>query len=243
MSAPTDIHSLAGAYALHALDAGERELFDDHLAGCSVCRNEVAELRETAARLADDAWEIPPPRLRQQVLNQIASTRQALPPMRRSSRRGPMIRHRTRMLVAAGVAAIVAAAGVYAVQELRLRDQRISAHAEAQRIEAVLTAPDAVLRTSAVQGGGTLTIAMSPSRDQAVIMLRDAKTPDWNKVYQFWLIQGANPNPAGHLVRDQNSATRVVSGVRGMNVLGLTMEAPGGSVTPSLPILAQIPLT
>lgn len=242
MSTPTDIHSLAGAYALDALEPAERELFDDHVIGCAVCAVEVAELRETAARLADETWETPPPRLRQQVLSQISSTRQQFSGVRRSSRRQPLIRHRARTLIAAGVAAIVAAAGVYAVQELRLRDQRISANAEAARIEAVLTAPDAVLKSATVQGGGDLTIVISRGRDQAVVMLRGAKEPAWNKVYEFWLIEGANPKPAGVLDRDQNGATRVISGVRGMNVLGLTLEPPGGSLTPSHPILAQIQL-
>src|SRR4029453_8688488 len=60
----TDIHALVGAYALDAVDDLERAAFDRHVAECVNCRAELDELRETAARLADPAWSVPPPRLR-----------------------------------------------------------------------------------------------------------------------------------------------------------------------------------
>ena len=68
---------LTGAYALDALDATDRETFERHLAGCETCAEEVASLREAAARLADDSWSTPPPRLRRQVLER--STTPTLP--------------------------------------------------------------------------------------------------------------------------------------------------------------------
>ena len=45
MSQPIEIHTLAGAYALDALTEIERAGFARHLAECSVCATEVAELR------------------------------------------------------------------------------------------------------------------------------------------------------------------------------------------------------
>ena len=63
MSRPRDIHSLAGA--VRAARAGRVERADVRsgtCAGARRCAAEVAELRETAARLADDAWSVPPPR-------------------------------------------------------------------------------------------------------------------------------------------------------------------------------------
>jgi anti-sigma-K factor RskA len=242
MSISVDVHSLAGAYALNALSPAEREFFTQHMLVCEVCAAEVAEFSETAARLADDAAQTPPPQLRERVLTQISQTSQGSPVVRPITRRVPAPRS-TRTLIAAGVAAVVAAAGVYAVQELRLRDQRISHNAEIRRVETVLSAPDAVLRTGSVQGGGQLSIVMSPFLDEAVVVLKDAKEPGFNRVYQFWLIEGANPKPAGALSRDQINATRLLTGVKGMNMLALTTEQAGGSLTPSQPILAQIPMT
>ncbi|HEX2370170.1 MAG TPA: anti-sigma factor [Acidimicrobiia bacterium] len=69
-------HDLAAAYALDALDAGERAEYEVHLAGCEQCRAEVAELRETAAQLAGTVSEEPPSGLRDRVLTQVADTPQ-----------------------------------------------------------------------------------------------------------------------------------------------------------------------
>ncbi len=46
-----DLHHLSGAYAVDALDDGERGPFEQHLAGCADCRAEVAELSATAHSL------------------------------------------------------------------------------------------------------------------------------------------------------------------------------------------------
>ena len=51
MSQPIEVHTLSGAYALDALTEIERAGFARHLAECAVCATEVAEFRETAARL------------------------------------------------------------------------------------------------------------------------------------------------------------------------------------------------
>jgi hypothetical protein len=65
MTSP-DIHALGGAYALDAVDDLERVAFDRHLAECEACTVEVAEYRETATRLAEGSWSVPPPRMREQ---------------------------------------------------------------------------------------------------------------------------------------------------------------------------------
>lgn len=75
-----DIHTLAGAYALHALDDDERVLFEAHLAECPACDQEVRELEATAARLGGLLRELPPPDLKDRVLAQIDATRQLPPP-------------------------------------------------------------------------------------------------------------------------------------------------------------------
>ncbi|HEV2637671.1 MAG TPA: anti-sigma factor [Actinocrinis sp.] len=75
-----DIHVLTGAYACDALDLGEQDAFEEHLAGCESCALEVAELRATTAALAAAEAVEPPEALRERVLAQIAVTRQ-LPPI------------------------------------------------------------------------------------------------------------------------------------------------------------------
>ncbi len=245
MTAPLDVHALAGAYCLDALDEVERELFEEHIIACEMCAADVAELRETAAKLADSTWAVPPPRLKSAVMAQISSTRPSLALMRPPTRRTPTLRwrHRSRMFVAAGVAAVVASAGVYVVQELRLRDQRIVAQTETARIESVLSAPDATLRAANVAGGGRLTVVTSNSRDEAVVVLTDATDPGADKAYQLWLVQGSSPKSAGVLPAEQVNATRLITGVRGNNILAMTVEPAAGSLAPSPPIKVEIPLT
>jgi hypothetical protein len=70
---------LAGAAALHALSPEEQSSFEEHAQGCDVCGPELAEFRETAARLGAQAAELPPPALRLRVLSRVPEIRQ-LPP-------------------------------------------------------------------------------------------------------------------------------------------------------------------
>ena len=49
------IHLLVGPYVLDALDDTETIAFEEHLRGCEDCRQEVSELRETAALLGKRA--------------------------------------------------------------------------------------------------------------------------------------------------------------------------------------------
>jgi anti-sigma factor RsiW len=54
------VHTLIGPYALDAVTDTERAAVERHLARCPTCTQEVAELRATAARLADTAATDPP---------------------------------------------------------------------------------------------------------------------------------------------------------------------------------------
>ena len=48
-----DLHSLSGAYALDALEAGsERDRFTRHLSRCQSCASEVRGFREVATAMA-----------------------------------------------------------------------------------------------------------------------------------------------------------------------------------------------
>ena len=66
-----DLHMLTGAYAAEALDREERDTVRAHLETCAVCRQEVAELTATAARLAIAAAEQVPAGMRERVLAEV----------------------------------------------------------------------------------------------------------------------------------------------------------------------------
>jgi anti-sigma factor RsiW len=237
----TDIHTLAGAYALDAVDDVERAAFARHLAECESCAIEVAELRESAARLADPAWSVPPPRLRAEVLERVRRTRQ-LPPGRAERDASPALarwRRRTAVAVAAGILAVGAGAATYAVQEQRVREERATADAariEADRIRTVLAAPDAVVRSTDVQGGGRVTMVMSPGLDAGVVLLGGAQSPGKDHAYQLWLVHAGRADSAGVLAAGASGATKLVSGVRGAEALGVSREPAGGSRTPTVSV-------
>ncbi|MCZ4638937.1 zf-HC2 domain-containing protein, partial [Streptomyces rubrogriseus] len=74
-----DLHSLTGAYALHALPDDEREAFERHLAGCATCEQEAREFAAATARLGLAATVVPAPALRDRVLHRVTAVRQVPP--------------------------------------------------------------------------------------------------------------------------------------------------------------------
>lgn len=79
MNAMPDVHTLTAAYVCDALAPAEREAFEEHLAQCSACSQEVTELREVTAVLGKAVALEPPARLKAAVDARVAITRQ-LPP-------------------------------------------------------------------------------------------------------------------------------------------------------------------
>jgi anti-sigma factor RsiW len=55
-----DMHALAGAYALDALDGAERDRFERHLRRCRACESELRGFAATAAALGVAAAAEPP---------------------------------------------------------------------------------------------------------------------------------------------------------------------------------------
>ncbi|GAA3730527.1 anti-sigma factor [Plantactinospora mayteni] len=245
----SDIHTLVGAYVLDAVDDLERAAFDRHLADCPSCATEVGELLETAARLADGAWSVPPPRLRAEVLAQVSRTRQERPAPR-PGRDGRSTVSRWRTVTAAAVAAAVltVAAGVtsYLVQQQRVRDERaatVAARAELDRMQEILDEPDLVVRRGGLSFGGRLTVLTSPARDAGVALLAGAPPVPPDRAYQLWLMAGTTPRPAGVLTAGAGDDSAVLAGLSGMSAVAVTVEPASGSAQPTTDVLASVPLT
>lgn len=75
----TDLHTLAGAYAMDAVGEADRASFEQHLAACDECREEIRGLREATARLGQAAAMQPRAELREATLRAAARTRQLSP--------------------------------------------------------------------------------------------------------------------------------------------------------------------
>ena len=99
-----DAHDLTAAYALDALGPDEAEAYERHLSQCEECREQLAELNETATALAfSTVAPAPPARLRAAILDAAAAERSNVVPLLR------------RRWVARGLAVAAAAAACIAV--------------------------------------------------------------------------------------------------------------------------------
>jgi anti-sigma-K factor RskA len=79
-----DLHELTTAYALDALAPDEVEAYELHLRQCEECRQQLAELNETAALLAfGTAAPAPRARLRASILETAAAERSNVVPLLR----------------------------------------------------------------------------------------------------------------------------------------------------------------
>jgi anti-sigma-K factor RskA len=237
----TDIHTLSGAYALDAVNDIERAAFERHLRECAACRDEVAELAETASRLGSAASTAPPERLRARVLAEIGRARQVGPQHSAPSGARAPWRRWTLAVAAAVVVLLAVGAGAF-VEEQRVRDaQRQST--QAGRVEAVLSAPDAVLRTAAGPAGtGRVTLVVSEARNEAVAVVSGLQSPGVDRTYQLWMVDNGRATDAGTLGTGASGGTVLIEGVRGEQAFAITNEPAGGSRAPTPPQLATITL-
>jgi anti-sigma-K factor RskA len=222
------VHELNAAYALDALDDHEASAYEEHLATCERCRNEVAGLQEAAAALAYAVTQPPPSSaLRGRILEHARAER-------RES--GTLVPLRRRWVVPAlGAAAAVAACaaiglGVWAATLAgSLDDTRAEVGAQ-RSVLAVLADPRAA--RIAVQGAdGALVVA----RDgRAALVLRRLRPAPSGKTYEAWVIAGGSPRPAGVFQGWGGNAALVLSHrvARGTTV-AVTVEKAGGVAVPT----------
>ena len=259
-----ELHSLAGAYALNAMTGADRARFERHLARCPACAQEQHSLRETTALLAAAVAVEPPTDLVERAVAAAARTRQ-LPsataeaatwwPARRAHRAGRGHRagraQRTpvprgawravpRRLPHALAAALLAVAAASAVIAVTAEHRLGAAQSRDQAIAEVLTAPDAVLVTSRVKAGGTVTVVTS-HRDHALVFTA-AGLPrlPFGRCYELWLMGPRGDRSAGMLPTPHRGMTSPVTatGLAAGDWIGLTVEPAGGSAHPtSTPIL------
>ncbi|RDI32254.1 anti-sigma-K factor RskA [Lentzea flaviverrucosa] len=222
-------HLLTGAHALGALPDAERAEFEAHLVRCWGCADEVAGLRETAARLGNAVDHVHPNFLRSQVLDAIRYVRQ-VPPASENvavfSRRQGF--RRAAALISAACVAAAAVAGLHGA----LTSSKITPVASSPRAHVgdLLAAPDLRLLSAGDQTG---TAAMSRSRDEMLFLADDLRTLPRDRVYQLWLVDGQGPRSAGTTRPAGDVTSLLVSGIEGAGEVVLTVEPAGGSPGPT----------
>jgi len=244
----SDLHKLTGAYAMDALDELERARFEQHLAQCEDCRAEVAELRETAALLAETAAVAPPPSLRDSVLTGISQVRPLAPevttiPLTQSaptrSEQSTGRRGWAPLLVAAALALLVGL-GAMIVAPWADDDEvpRLTA------AEQVLQAPDAEEVFLDLGEAGRATVTRSKSQDKAVITTEDMVAAPEGKDYELWFMSPDEEFIAAGLMPDAADQTVVLDGSAAEAIaVGITVEPEGGSEQPTSDPIALFDLT
>jgi len=221
MTAPThdSFAEMAAAYALGALDAGDRQSFEAHLASCATCQRELAELGRVTAGLGLAADPVAPPAsLKARTIAKATSqaqARAAAVPLPRPVARPQMT---VQWLLAAASLAVAIGAGIYAfalrsqidhmqqtVTELsdranRMRNERDEARRDAIRLTNVL---------EVVRGPATLQVSLSGTKDAPNALGRAFFNPSRGTVvsterlpalrpgraYQLWFVVPNHPKP------------------------------------------------
>ncbi|MFH9612350.1 anti-sigma factor domain-containing protein [Streptomyces pratensis] len=236
-----ELHTLTGAYALHALPEDERLAFERHLGACEACAQEVRELSATAARLGLAVAAGAPPGLRDRVLREITTVRQEPPPHGRNAR-AMAVPGRAARWPAYALAACVAAAAAFGgvavwqnqvAQDARQKADRAQLYNE--QVARVLTAPDARTTASDLVGGARGTLVVSKSVNRAVFLASDMARPPGGKVYQLWFNDGGGAmRSAGLMDPSATDGTVLLDGpVDRASGMGITVEPTGGSEQPT----------
>ncbi|MGW6272602.1 anti-sigma factor [Streptomyces sp. NPDC055060] len=235
-----DLHTLTGAYVLHALSDEERTEFERHLQMCEACAQEVRELAATTGRLARAVAVTPPAPMKAEVLRRIATVRQ-LPPHTPAPEKTGEGAHRGRRLSRFALAACLAAAvgfGGIAVWQHQRADEAGERVQEAQRrteqLAQVLAAPDAKASSARLTDGATGTVVVAKSRNQAAFVAAKMPEPPSGKVYQLWFNDDGSMRSAG--LMDPASSTEAVlldGPVDQASGIGITVEPAGGSDEPT----------
>jgi hypothetical protein len=257
----TDLHVLAGVYALDGIDDdAERSRFEHHLRRCQQCADEVRGMSVTATRLGFAAAQPPPPQMRERVLAGAARTRQ-LPPVvdhagsageqrqrlaQSGGRRrglGKPVRPMQRLawsVVAASLVVIVVLTTVL----LHTQSQLNQARAQQAAITSVLEAPDARAVTQRTSVGGTATVIYSQARHALILTSAQLPPPPHGKVYELWLLGPPRVRPAGLLPGTAHGHTSplLVNGFVPGDQLGMTVEPAGGTSRPTTTPILVLPL-
>ena len=242
MTTDADMHELAAAYALDALDDEERRAFEAHLDACALCRGEVASFGDAvlalAAGAAGDDAPAPAAGLRERILDAARVEPPNVVPIAvaRERRRGTAAFLQPRVLAPALTVAAAAAValGIWGAGVSGSLDrERAARRADASALAAFsdpAAARGVVQNASLVvaRGRGALSVAKLPPAPAG-------------KTYQAWVIPpGEAPIPAGLFDARGGRAVIVLGPTVGPGaIVAITLERAGGAATPTTkPLLA-----
>ncbi len=220
MSENRDCGADAAAYVLGALEPAEAEAFRDHLAGCAICRDEVAACQEVADVLPLTAPPEPVPSgLKRRVMSEVNAEARAA--ARADAAKAPRtLRSRWRALPSpAFAAAVIVAVLAIAIGAIVIGTGGTSTH----------------VYSASVTWPGTASVHVTNGRGELVVAGMPA--PPTTKVYEVWLQRGnGKPEPTSALFSPTASGSGSVDvpgNLHGVSRIMVTPEPAGGSSVPT----------
>jgi anti-sigma-K factor RskA len=215
----------AGPWVLGALNEQAATAYEEHLRACADCRAEVAQLQVPADALSLAAEQVaPPPELKDRIMRVVESEAQLLQATGPEADRPPRSRRRERRwflrpLPAAGLAAATLAVGVAAGV---LLSGGSSEHTR-------------TIQAQVAMRGAHATISVTG--DHAKLEVSGMRNPPAGHVYQVWLKRGNRaPEPTDALFTVNmggHGHVEVPGSVKGVNLIMVTSEPRGGSLSPT----------
>src|SRR5262249_53807668 len=171
-------NELTAAYALDALDDDETKAYEEHLAGCEICQDNLAALSGTMVQLAFAAPPVdPPPALRERILDAARAERENVVPLRPKRSWRPSSRATVAAVVAIAACLVIGLGG----WDISLANQRDDART------AIRGVPIEGANGTVVVGGGS----------DGMLVVSNLEQAPAGKTYQAWVIDGGTANPAG----------------------------------------------
>lgn len=262
---PQFAESLA-LYAMGALDdPKDLAALEAHLGMCGECRRELEALRTDTALLAlSVTGPQPPARSRERLLNAIA----AEPRVERRNPQRYAVGHLRRRWVTIAPVMMMLILAVFSIllwrdlrntrralrhthaelEQLQLDLARTSKDlAEAKMVHDLLHAPDAwplTLVSRKTPPQPQIKAVYSKQQGSLLLMASNMTSLPENKIYQVWLLpaDGSAPMSAGWFKADSKGNGmmfhKMSSGIAAKG-FAVTIEPPGGSQTPTMPIVME----
>ena len=243
MANDPELDSLLGAYALDALEPDERARVEEYLARNARARNEVDEMRESAAALAlaPAGTEAAPPAVWDRIAGEIA--REPAPAASFEARRArlkwtPVVGI---LSVAAAVALLVLALDVVSLHG-RLHNATRSADASASAAFDHARSETGARQVAMMppHGGEVARVVLLPD-GHAFLKNDDMPKLAANQTYQLWALTGdpSHPTPISAGVLGSNPQAAAFRLAGDVHALALTVEQAPGVVAPSGPPYAS----
>ena len=202
-----ELHDLTAAYALDALEADDVRAYEQHLAACERCQEELASLSAAAGSLAYAVLPAePPPALRERILQTARAERPNVVPLH----------PRTRPLAAIAAVAACAAVGLGVWNVLLHNDLN---NAEALRSVSLTGASGSVV----VGAGGS-----------GALVVSDLPAAPAGKTYEAWVIENGKARPAGTFGGGGRTIViRLTRALPAGAIVAVTLERAGGVEQPT----------